>query len=144
MAVILLKRSFFSRATMAEVRPKRSIFLILIVTFLLIFPKGGIKIADVPLTWGYLLLFLGATPFFFLQAHTVFCSHFQVFLALIPFQIISIAYFLLFGIGNFGFGSAFVLHFILFPVLFFFIFSKSIANIDLEFFLKFLKKGIFF
>jgi len=123
---------------------KRPIFLTLVLTFLLVFPKGGIKIGDVPLTWGYLFLLLGAVPFFFRSVQTVFRSHFQVFLALIPFQCVSIGYFLLFGIGNFGYGSAFIIHFIVFPSLFFFIFSKAIADIDREFFLGFLKKGIFF
>lgn len=116
----------------------------ILVLFLLVFPKGGFKVAHIPVTWGYLLL--GLTSIYpFLKNHlTISPSHFRVLMALIPFQLLSLSLFFFNGIAHDGFALAFIIHFFFFPFLFFAQFSKFIQNFDMQFFIPLFKKSLLF
>lgn len=121
----------------------KPIFPLLLLVFLLIFPKGGIKIAEIPFTWGYLFLFLATIPILFRRIQIVFYSHFRVILALIPFQIISISTLIVNGIDDISFAFSFIIHFLLFPFIFFLVFSKSMSELNAPIFFKHFKNGVF-
>lgn len=131
-------------------RPKFNFFhpkslLLLLWLFLLVFPKGGIKIADVPLTWGY--LFLGITSLFIcLQGSwTVSMSRIAALLCLIPFQIIATLSMMWNGFGGFfGWVLSFWISFLFLPFVFLFLLSSQIEKMDLSYFLELFKKGVLF
>lgn len=116
----------------------------LLLLFLLVFPKGGIKIADVPLTWGYLLL--GLTAIFFLMRKEWILSRpsLLILAVQIPFQLTALLSFAINGIESGNHAIAFITHFIFFPLCFFGLFSHSIQNINLGSFYKIFRKGVFF
>ncbi|MBS0648447.1 MAG: hypothetical protein JSS10_04380 [Verrucomicrobia bacterium] len=119
-------------------------WLTLLVLFLLVFPKGGFKIAEVPLTWGYLLLAL-TSLYHFLRNHlAISSSHLRVLLALLPFQLLSLGLFFIQGINHSGFALAFITHFFLLPFLMFALLSKFMQNFDLQFFIPLFKKSLLF
>jgi len=119
-------------------------FVISLSFFLLIFPKGGIKIGPVPITWGYILL--GTTAFFLVFRKTIRIqkNHLFVLAAIIPFQIISALHFLVNGIENVGFTISFVINFYLLPVIFFMIFSEYIRKIPIDLLLNIVRNAVFF
>lgn len=119
-------------------------WFIILVLFLLVFPKGGFKIEEIPITWGY--LFLGITSLLFLLKTylKLFPAHFNVILSLLPFQFYSLSMFMVNGIANLGFAISFIIHFIFLPFLFFIQLSKLISEFDLEFLISILKKSVFF
>jgi hypothetical protein len=116
----------------------------LLVLFLLVFPKGGFKIAGIPVTWGYLLL--GLTSIYpFLKKHVAISpSHFRALMALIPFQLLTLYLIFFNGIAHDGFALAFIIHFFFFPFLFFAQFSNFIQNFDMQFFIPLFKKSLLF
>lgn len=86
----------------------------LVVIFLLFFPKGGVKIVELPITWGYLLL-VTLAPF---QKLSLSKKNLIPLFALIPFQIALITTHLLYGTENLGYTISLFLGFFLFPWLF--------------------------
>lgn len=120
------------------------IWFIILVLFVLVFPKGGFKIAEIPITWGYLLLGITSLLPFFKNHLILVPAHFRVLLALFPFQFFSLSIMMFNGIDNLGFVISFITHFFFFPFLFFVLFSKFITDLSLPFFLTLLKKSIFF
>lgn len=122
--------------------PKKILFFLWL--FLLVLPKGGFKIANIPLTWGYLLL--GITSFFVLleKSWTIQTPRFQALLCLLPFQIISACTIAINGAENIGMTISFIICFFFLPFAFLFLFSNAIENLDLSFFIPLFKKGILF
>jgi len=118
--------------------------LALLWLFLLVFPKGGIKIAGVPLTWGYFLL--GSISLFLLFRNRFACQslRLQAFFATLPFQIISALSLIILGMDEVSFGISFVLNFFFFPLFFYLSFSEQIDSMNLDFFFKLIKIGVFF
>lgn len=117
--------------------------LALLWLFLLVFPKGGFKIAGVPITWGYLLL--GIVSIF-----SLFPSHFSfrtqrlyAYLCTVPFQIISLLTFIIYGSEEIGFSISFIINFIVLPCFFYLFLAKNIETINQEFLFKLFKIGVF-
>ena len=119
-------------------------FVILLSLFLFIFPKGGIKIGSVPITWGYLLLGMTGFILAFRKTIRIQKNHLFVLAALTFFQIISALHFIINGIESIGFTISFVINFYLLPVIFFMIFSEYIKKIPLSLVLNIVKNGVLF
>jgi len=113
----------------------KKVLIFLICVFLIAFPKGGIKVGDTPITFGYILLML--YTFFSLiiiinensNRNNVYVKRGRqhVLLCCLPFQIYSsIILMLSENTVSFGFVLSFVLSVILMPLIFLFFFNKYI------------------
>ena len=120
---------------------KKNWFFLLVV-FVLIFPKGGVKIAEVPLTWGYLLIGLTACGILLKKQWIISRNHLFILVTQIPFQLIALLHFQMQGVQDRGAFLAFLTHFFFFPIVFFALFSRSIETLDIRFFNTLLKRGI--
>src|ERR1700733_12777496 len=87
--------------------------LLLLALFLLVFPKGGFKIAEIPITWGYALI--GATCMMVcsLGSWSITLSRLNALFCLIPFQAISLGSMIWHGIepGSTGWAISFFVSF---------------------------------
>jgi hypothetical protein len=124
------------------------IIVFLLTFFLIAFPKGGFKISNIPITFGYLFLAVVAILFFLRKKYEILKEHILVLIFFLPFQIISLLTLIFNGYEknnfSFGFVVAFFVSFFILPFYFFFIFSEHIKNLNLNYFFKILKKFIFF
>lgn len=112
--------------------------------FLVVFPKGGIKFKNIPITWGYLLLAIISLFLLFRKKYFVRKEHIYSLIALLPFQIYSLLSIYINGIDSFGFFISFLVSFLFLPFIFFFVFSEYIENLDLDYFFKIFKRSILF
>ncbi|MEI8300081.1 MAG: hypothetical protein WCG10_00520 [Chlamydiota bacterium] len=116
----------------------------LLFLFLLCFPKGGIKLGNIPITWGYLFFFMTLSiclvtrPLIFKKKTLLAC------LALIPFQCISLFTLLSYGTQNIGYIFSFVIHFFLMPWAFLLVFPQYIDAQTFNQILSWIKGGVFF
>lgn len=119
-------------------------FIALLTLFLLFFPKGGIKVLEIPVTWGYFFLFLIALGCFlikrlFFDKRTLFCL-----LALIPFQATSLVTILINGEMHLGYFFSYLIHFFILPILFFLIFPCYIDKSAIDVLFKWIRDGVYF
>jgi len=117
---------------------------LLLAFFLLLFPKGGFKVGSIPITWGYTLLGSISLLLFFKSKIRVLPNHLAILSLLLPFQIVSIFNFALNQIGSFGYGISFFISFFILPLMFCFVLSKHMQNLDLALLLKIVQRGVFF
>jgi len=130
-------------------RPRFNLFdskrnLTLLVIFLLIFPKGGIKFYDIPFTWGYLLLGIFSIVALTRKPVIVHRERLQALIAQAPFLCICAFTMLINGIQSIPMAISFWISFLFLPVLFFLLFSKDVETFDSELFFHLFRKGIFF
>lgn len=123
-------------------RPENAIFLLWL--FLLVFPKGGIKIGPVPLTWGYLWLGVAATAACLRRKWSVPLPRLRALLLLLPFQLICLWTVLANGTENPGWTIALFISFFFTPYAFLLLFSEDIETMDLARFFRLFKKGVAF
>lgn len=122
----------------------------LLIFFLLFFPKGGFKIGEVPITWGYLLLAIVAAMvllhyLFYKKSISISKNRLLAIAVWLPFQLISAGTFFLNGVEGIGFTLSFFITFFFLPLTFIFLFGISIDNhLDLNFAFDWIKKGILF
>ncbi|HEU64502.1 MAG TPA: hypothetical protein ENH96_03835 [Chlamydiae bacterium] len=112
--------------------------------FLVVFPKGGIKFKNIPITWGYLFLAIIALSTLFRKRYFVRKEHIYSLIALVPFQVSSLLSMYINGIQSSGFFISFLVSFLFLPFIFFLVFSEYIENLDLEYFFKIFKRAILF
>jgi hypothetical protein len=112
--------------------------------FLLFFPKGGIKLGPIPITWGYLLLALFSLSALFQKHFSFSLDRCKTLLLMLPFQILSALSFLFLSIERMTQTLSFLLTFFFLPYIFFLLFSKPIDQIDEKHFVKLIKKGVLF
>ena len=107
----------------------KRIYIKLILIFLIIFPKGGFKIGDIPITWGYLLL-LFSIPLCLLKGlKYINRNRFRVFILTLPFIIYSsILLILRFNSDNLGFTLSFCLSILFLPFIFLILYSKILDS----------------
>lgn len=126
----------------------RKILFFIAVFLLVIIPKGGFKIAGIPITWGYLylgLLFLIAIVVIVNKANFLVSSkHFLCYVATLPFVLYFTVNLLVRGYdGSFGNLIAFYISFGFLPLLFYIFLSPFLKKIELVFIETVLSKAVF-
>jgi hypothetical protein len=118
----------------------------LLVLFLVVFPKGGIKVGGVPLTWGYLAL----APLFLTFPLALWArrdwkvarKRLLVLAALLPFQLVSWLSLVTNGVGDVGFGISFVVTFFFIPLMFVLVLGVHLDRIELGFLFRLLRVAL--
>ena len=119
----------------------------LLLTFLVLFPKGGIKVGETPLTWGYLLLGATAVPLAIVRLLAfplkfppplIFCIA-----SIVPFQTLYIYSFLSNGVDNVGFAISIFVSFFILPIVFLLIYPPFLPRIDGTRFEKYFRACMF-
>ena len=95
---------------------------LLLVLFVVLFPKGGVKVGEIPITWGYVLIAIFATiatPFAILDTRQLRFSPLTLFVlcCLFPFQC-SLLLSMLHGVESIGAAFSTIISFFIFPVIF--------------------------
>ncbi len=116
----------------------------LLFIFLFVFPKGGIKVNDIPITWGYLLLALSSLISFFSYKKKIAHSQIMAFTCMTPFMMLFLSSLLFYGYGDLGSLLSFTTSMILLPLAFFISLSERIHQIDMEKLSTFLRRGMLF
>lgn len=95
----------------------------------IVFPKAGFKVGNIPITFGYMFIFSIAffLLFFFLYAGRVSRQVLLCYVLWAFFGSISLAIIFFNGIKNPGFAFSHFINFILFPFIFLFIFSRCLS-----------------
>lgn len=108
---------------------------ILLCTFLVLFPKGGVKLGPVPLTWGYLLMGLTAVlaiPFGLLSGSVLRIPRLTLvaLAAAAPFQAVLLYAFLANGVRDWGFAISDIVTFVFLPVIMLLLFKPWIDRLN--------------
>ncbi|HEV2146522.1 MAG TPA: hypothetical protein VGR37_03815 [Longimicrobiaceae bacterium] len=121
--------------------------ILLLVGFLLVFPKGGIKVAGVPLTWGYIALALVFLwfPLAILLGRSAPVAKLRLLVPamLLPFQAAVWMGLLANGIVDFGFAISLVVTFFFIPWMMVLILGIHLDRIDLRFLFGLIRVGVF-
>ena len=115
--------------------------LFLLFLFLIVFPKGGFKLGELPITWGYLLLGIAAIASLY-KPIVLHPLRSKALCCLIPFQILSAVTLFVNGTQNPEFTIAFIITFFFLPLIFLLLLPLPPAKFNC--FLSYLKKGILF
>jgi len=106
----------------------------LLLTFLVLFPKGGVKLGDTPLTWGYLILGMTALPLLMVRllSFPLKFSPRLIFAvaSVIPFQIVYLYSYRVNGIDEIGYAVSIFVSFFVLPIVFFLIYPPFLQRID--------------
>ena len=125
-------------------KKRYSYLLFLFCFFLLIFPKGGIKLGGVPLTWGYFLLGLSSFYLLFQKTYCINRDHIRAQLLFFPFQVISLFSFFFLGVQSTSGLVSFIVTVFLLPFSIFTLHSSTIDQIDKDQLFSLVKKAIVF
>ena len=126
------------------------LFFYWVVIFNLVFPKGGIKIGDIPITIGIVslltLLLLGSiSSILHFSLHKIKSSRISILLSWIPFQIWMLIVIKENGYENLGFTFSLFLNFLILPWGMLFFNGKNFDDIvNVDKLLKVIKYGIWF
>lgn len=118
------------------------------VLLLIIIPKGGFKVAGVPITWGYLYLGLLFIVCIIIIVNkykfAVNSKHYMCYLATLPFVLFFTIHLLIFGYeGTFGNLIAFYISFVFLPFLFYIILSNFLTKINGDYIQNLIAKSVF-
>lgn len=123
--------------------------LVIAVLFNVALPKGGFAVANIPITWGYIIIFLiiGYSLVSGLTMKKISKLKIKAILCSLPFSIYFIAY--LFYVKEYpptGFVVSLILNIVIFPVVFLLFFDRIIKYIlrNDEFFHKIILRSILF
>ncbi len=123
-----------------------TVMIFLVTSFLLIFPKGGIKISGVPITWGYVLLF-GVAAFFFLtsliEGINISRRRWLVIFACLPFQVYLLMIIAAHGFVSAGFMISMVVNVIVLPWVLVVFYGNYFDTFDPRFMLNLIRHGVF-
>jgi hypothetical protein len=132
---------------MAPSKLERRVTLLL-VTFLLFFPKGGVKLAGVPLTWGYVALAAVSLslPLALLLGRSWKISRQRLLLALalVPFQFVVWLSFLFNGVTGMGFTISMLVSFFFVPHVFLLVLGPPLDRLDLSHLFRLVRAGVLF
>lgn len=106
----------------------------LLVVFLVLFPKGGIKLGPLPITWGYLLLGVAAPPLLLVRLLALPLSVRKTaglaLLSLVPFQLLFLYAGEVYGVDNAPFTVSTATNLFALPLLFLYIFPAFLSYVD--------------
>ena len=119
----------------------------LLIFFLVLFPKGGVKLGMVPMTWGYLLLAVLA-PMLVLYGIValpwrVRPAALAAYLSTVPFQVMFVYSYLANGIGWLGYAISVVVNFFFLPPVFLLVLPAFFERVDADRFRRQLCSAIF-
>jgi hypothetical protein len=119
------------------------------VVLLVIIPKGGFKVAGIPITWGYLYLgFIFFLSIFIILNRYKFgvnFKHYICYLATLPFVLYFTFHLLIFGYeGTLGNLIALYISLVFLPFLFLIVLGFFLARIDGNYIENLLSKAVFF
>ncbi len=118
-----------------------------LVAFLLVFPKGGIKLAGVPLTWGYIFLGLAFAwlPLALLlgRSASVRTVRLLALALLVPFQLVVWWGLLANGTDGMGFAISLIVSFFFIPPMLVLVLGIHLDRIDLGFLFRLIRWGVF-
>lgn len=117
------------------------------ITFLLLFPKGGVMMGGVPLTWGYLGLaaFAAAMPFLLLAGvgtGRISGRRLTCLALLVPFQFVIWLAVLVNGIDGIGFTISLFVTFFFVPLIFLLGFGPHLDRVDLNLLFRGIRLGV--
>ncbi len=125
--------------------PKLSFLIVgLLSLFLFLFPKGGIKIADKPITIGYILLFAVSYIFFFTKPSNIGQKRIKTIIYLLPFQACSLLSIFIYGWENLVVLLSYIIHFFVIPFALFLTFPTKLPSDLFANILKWIKNGVTF
>lgn len=130
--------------TVIKLPKARFLIIGVLFLFLFLFPKGGIKLAGNPITIGYLIFLLTGFALLFKKTSLISPDNFQVSLYLFLFQLSSLISLFLNGFDHLGILFSFILHFFIFPFIFFILFPREISQKTSFYILKWIKQGLRF
>lgn len=120
--------------------------ILFLVAFLLVFPKGGVKIAEVPVTWGYLGLAAACLwlPVALWMRHSarVRTIRLLVLAALVPFQLTIWGALLVNGTNGLGFAISLFVTFFFIPGAFVLVLGVHLDRLHLGFLLRLVRYGV--
>lgn len=125
----------------------KNILLVIIVIFNFYFPKGGFKISNIPITWGYLLFYILVTICFVKKISNGFQSsllRWRCMIMILPFQLFTLGTLIINGYDDIGWALSFFLNVVFIPTSMIIILDEEIENLDLLFLHKILKYGMIF
>ena len=122
----------------------KEILLFFWVIFFVCFPKGGVKIATLPLTWGYALFFLSWLLSFTRRKFLFSQPHLLVFIGFLPFLTVSFLTMLINGIDDYGYAISYFIHFFCVGSFFLLNVPSSMNKEEVDTLLCFVKKALFF
>ena len=108
----------------------------LLLLFLVLFPKGGIKLGDVPVTWGYLLIAITSPVLFFYSLlflpWRIRPSVVLALLTLLPFQVLYLYSYFANGVALPGYAFSVAVNFFALPLSFLLIYPTFFPRLDRE------------
>jgi len=119
------------------------LFVWFLTVFLVLFPKGGIKLGVLPLTWGYMFMAVTTPPLLVVRLLS-FDLRFPVRLwavvaALIPIQLLCIYAMVFYGFQNLAFASSTLTGLFFLPWIFLLIYPPFLQYIDGERFARYFR-----
>ena len=123
-----------------------TLLVFLLTVFLLVFPKGGVKISGIPITWGYCLLFATAFILFLMNLSHGFTTtriRWLVIAASIPFQVYVILVLAFYGYSSFGYAMSMLINAVAMPWIFVMVFGNYFDTAKLDDTLNLIRKGMF-
>ncbi len=108
----------------------------LLLVFFVLFPKGGLKLGDVPLTWGYMLLGLSVPSLILYRLlylpWRIRPSVLAALLTIVPFQVLFLYSYLANGVGLAGYAFSVATSFFFLPYAFLVAFPPFFGWLDPE------------
>jgi len=122
----------------------KEVQIALLFLFILIFPKAGVKVFDLPITLGFFFLLLASSLCFFKKEKIFSKKHLLALLSFTPFQLVFLITIFLYGFDSYGYMISFVINYLIFPYLFFLLFPSELDKKSLDNLFFWIKKGVFF